>query len=74
MGEIRIISTGGLGRLEKNALTSVPVFVMFCFFSLSLFSALLLNLNKEALGSDLCYPGSPLGYVNNPEHVFCKAD
>lgn len=74
MGEIRIICRGGLGRLEKNALTRVPVFVLslpppifFCFTAE-------LNVNKEAPGSDLCYPGSPLGYVNNPEHVFCKAD
>lgn len=48
---------------------------LFCFFSLLSFSSVLrLNMNKEVPGSDLCYPGSPLGNVNNPEHVFCKAD
>lgn len=49
----------------------------FCFgFSppISSSSFLWLNVNEEVPGSDLCYPGSPLCYINNPEHVFCKAD
>lgn len=46
----------------------------FVFFSLSSSSVLRLNVNEEAAGSDQCYPVAPLGYVNNPEHVLCKAD
>lgn len=46
----------------------------FCFVFLSSSSVLRLNVNEEAMGSDLSYPVAPLGYVNNPEHVFCKAD
>lgn len=47
MGKIRIITGGGLRRLEKNALTSVPVLV-FVFFPLSSFSFLRLNVNKHS--------------------------
>lgn len=70
VGEIRIISRGGLGRLEKNALTRVPVFVLF-FSHLLLFYGWTWTRKRR---DQICYPVVPLGYVNNPEHVFCKAD